>query len=138
MKVMSRRKAREKLFSVLYQVNVMHSSAVDVIEIMNMSEDDEKLFFHDDDKQFIVNYAKEIITRQDEIVDVIKTAMTNWNYDRLGVVEQAILLIAFYELIQGELNQNIIVNEAVELAKHYGDDKTPKFINGVLANHINK
>lgn len=57
-----------------------------------------------------------------------------WTFSRLGYLEQAILLVACFEIKNQELDKKIIANEAVELAKQYCDSTSYKFINGILSN----
>ena len=56
-----------------------------------------------------------------------------WTFSRLGYLEQAILLVACFEIKNQELDKKIIANEAVELAKRYGTDQSPAFVNAILA-----
>ena len=62
----------------------------------------------------------------------IQKHLTEWDYDSIGKVEKAILRLGAYEILVAETDKAIIINEAVELAKELADDKSPKFINGVL------
>jgi len=62
----------------------------------------------------------------------IDTHMTEWDYDGIGKVEKAILRLGAYEILVAKTDKAIIINEAVELAKTLADEKSPKFINGVL------
>ena len=60
--------------------------------------------------------------------------MTGWNTERIGKVELTILRLALYEIMEDDnISSAIAINEAVELAKRYGQEKSPEFINGVLA-----
>lgn len=78
----------------------------------------------------------EVIERAIERQEIYELAMNQylkkWRFDRLSFIEQAILLIACAELELGYQEKPIIVNEAVRLAKEFGDDESYKFINGVL------
>ncbi len=62
----------------------------------------------------------------------IQKHLTEWDYDSIGKVEKAILRLGAYEILVAKTDKAIIINEAVELAKELADDKSPKFINGVL------
>ncbi len=71
--------------------------------------------------------------RIDIYIPVINSRLKgNWRFDRLGKMEQAILLFALAELEQGIQDKTIIFNEAIELTKIFCDDDTYKLINGVL------
>ena len=61
---------------------------------------------------------------------------SNWQINRVAKVNIAILKIAIYEIIYKKLPYKVVINEAVELAKAYGDDSSSSFINGVLANIV--
>jgi N utilization substance protein B len=68
-----------------------------------------------------------------EILDEeIEKHLTDWDYESIGKVEKAILRLGAYEILVAKTDRAIIINEAVELAKELADDKSPKFINGVL------
>jgi len=62
----------------------------------------------------------------------IEEHLTEWNYDDIGKVEKAIMRLGAYEILVAKTDKAIIINEAVELAKKLADEKSPKFINGVL------
>jgi len=62
----------------------------------------------------------------------IETHLTEWDYNGIGKVEKAIMRLAAYEILVVKTDKAIIINEAVELAKTLADEKSPKFINGVL------
>ena len=68
-----------------------------------------------------------------EMLDVeIEQHLTDWDYAGIGKVEKAILRLGAYEILVAKTDKAIIINEAVELAKTLADEKSPKFINGVL------
>jgi len=62
----------------------------------------------------------------------IEEHLTEWNFDDIGKVEKAIMRLGAYEILVAKTDKAIIINEAVELAKTLADEKSPKFINGVL------
>ena len=62
----------------------------------------------------------------------IQAHLTDWDYNAIGKVEKAIMRLAAYEILVVKTDKAIIINEAVELAKTLADEKSPKFINGVL------
>ncbi|MBD3790881.1 MAG: transcription antitermination factor NusB [Campylobacterales bacterium] len=68
----------------------------------------------------------------DLIDEEIRKHLKEWDYDAIGKVEKAILRLGAYEILVAKTDRPIIINEAVELAKELADDKSPKFINGVL------
>ena len=74
-----------------------------------------------------------VFTNLEEIDVFLKDNMETWNLERVGNIERALLRFAVYELKYTEIGTEIIINEAVELAKKYGEEKSGEFINGVLA-----
>ena len=72
------------------------------------------------------------IENLDMIDKEIEKHLSDWDYDSIGKVEKAILRLGAYEILVAKTDRAIIINEAVELAKALADDKSPKFINGVL------
>ena len=68
-----------------------------------------------------------------EAVDAaIKSHSKNWDLERLGGCDRAALRLGTYELLFTETPAEVSINEAVELAKRYGDETSPKFVNGIL------
>ena len=63
-----------------------------------------------------------------KIVDNLK----EWDFERLGSIERATLRLATYEILFGDLDSAVVINEAVEITKAFGTEQSPKFINGVL------
>ncbi|MFH1227456.1 MAG: transcription antitermination factor NusB [Planctomycetota bacterium] len=72
--------------------------------------------------------------RNKEYIDkVISDALENWEFNRLGIIDRSILRLTAYELIHcPDVPPAVAINEAIELAKKYGDKTSPAFINGVL------
>ena len=62
----------------------------------------------------------------------IKTHLKEWAFDDIGKVEKAIMRLGAYEILIAKTDKAIIINEALELAKVLADEKSPRFINGVL------
>ena len=61
-----------------------------------------------------------------------------WTINRISKINLSILEIAIFEIKYKEIPYKVVINEAVELAKKYGDDASPVFVNGVLASIVNK
>jgi len=58
--------------------------------------------------------------------------LKDWDFERLGSIERATLRLATFEILFGELDSAVVINEAVEITKAFGTEQSPKFINGVL------
>ncbi len=82
---------------------------------------------------FLYTITIEAMQHKDRYIESINKALRkDWTFNRLGYVEQAILLIAACELDLEHAARSIIINEAITLAKQYCDDEAYKLINGVL------
>ncbi|HVX01225.1 MAG TPA: transcription antitermination factor NusB [Candidatus Babeliaceae bacterium] len=76
--------------------------------------------------------AQGIIVQRDYLDSLIKPLLDNWRFDRLGVCTRLIVRLALWELINTDTTHSIVINEAVELAKCFGELDSYKFINGIL------
>ena len=86
---------------------------------------------------YIKNKTSDIIDKLDNIDEIINTYSEGWPTNRLGKAELTIMRLAVYEIkFDEEIPDSVAINEAVELAKMYGADNAPSFINGVLAKII--
>lgn len=130
---MSRRIAREELFKIVFESELNEVQLNETLESY-LLRDDTKLISNEE--EFIVKYSKGIFENNEKITKVLKENLTGWNLERVGNVEKALLKIAAYEIIFEDIPEEIVVNEVVELAKKYGDEKSHEFINGVLAKII--
>lgn len=108
-------------------------------KINNISDDIEYLKLTDEDnKNDIIFKVKDIISKLDDIDKMITDSLEAYTIKRIGKIELTIIRLALYEMYYDKsVNVAIAINEAIELAKVYGEEKAPKFINGVLAT-INK
>ncbi|AVQ22215.1 antitermination protein NusB [Fusobacterium necrophorum subsp. funduliforme] len=130
---MTRREAREELFKWIFQTEIQGNSMEKAFEYSSLREEIEK---DEVTKLFLERYRKGLAEHREEIETKIQAAMTDWDFSRIGYVEKSLLKLAVYEMYFEDLPVEIIVNEAVEIAKIYGDVKTHEFINGVLAKVI--
>ncbi len=89
-----------------------------------------------DQGEYVEKKVADIIAHHDEIDRRIEERSENWKLSRMGRVEQSLLRLAVYEVVYEELPRGIAINEAVELAKVYGEEQSPSFVNGVLARVI--
>lgn len=90
-------------------------------------------------KDYITDVTYGIEKYKEEIIKQINEELSEkWQMSRLSKVSIAILKLAVYEIIYKKLPYKVVINEAVELAKNYGDDNAPSFINGILASVIKK
>lgn len=84
-------------------------------------------------KEFIMNLFLGVVSNLKNLDLIIQKYLQNWQLDRIAIIEKNILRIATSELLnKKETPAAIIIDEAIELAKTYGNDSSPKFINGIL------
>ncbi|PAF52835.1 transcription antitermination factor NusB [Helicobacter sp. 13S00477-4] len=83
-------------------------------------------------QEFALELFKGVLDHLDELDELIKAHLKDWDFGRLGGMERAILRLGAFEIRFTQTDSPVIINEAVELGKIYGGDNAPKFINGVL------
>ena len=120
----NRHEYREKLIFVLYQHLLLHKD-------LDACFDDN---FDEDIDEFAKTIIEDIKINKDEYIIDISKHLKKWSFDRLNLVEQAILLQAISEYKTGLNDKAVIINEAIIFAKQYCDDESYKYINGVLDN----
>lgn len=137
---MNRRQAREVAVQTLYRISlneddqdyhVIHS----VIEQVSSEEDSGLKTPSADDRNviFAAKLVKDTLAYMDQIDELLKTYLSGWKLDRLSKVDLQILRLAVYEMMLSEdVPPKAVVNEAIELAKHFGTEESGKFVNGVL------
>ena len=86
------------------------------------------------DNEFVKETVYGVITYKDEIDKIANENMNDWTIDRLGYTDQAILRMGIFELLYTQTPDIVAINEAVELAKQYSDEKVKNMINGVMDN----
>ncbi len=95
----------------------------------------ESLFKIDFHKQIVNNNTKAVLTHKDFIDRKIESAAPEFSIDKINKVDLAILRLAIYELLIAKKEPpKVIIDEAIELAKEYGGETSPSFVNGALGN----
>lgn len=83
---------------------------------------------------FAYDTLKGVIKNKEKIIELIKEFAPQWPVDKIAKIDRAILEIGIYEIVfSDEVPPIVAIDEAVEIAKHFGDENSPKFINGVLS-----
>lgn len=137
---MSRREMREQVFKLLFRVEFNDEDAMQeqkelFIEdgTVAVSEDDD-ITVTDKMKSEIAERYESIAEKITRIDEMINEKTEGWKTGRMGKVDLTILRLAVYEIVfDDSIPTQVAINEAVELAKKFGRDESPKFINGVLA-----
>ncbi|SFP95871.1 NusB antitermination factor [Lachnospiraceae bacterium XBB1006] len=128
---MKRRELRERIFSMLFRVEF---HAEEELEEQLRVFIDENEPMDEKDEQYITKKYQAIKDKLEEIDERINAHTQGWKTNRMGKVELAIIRLAVYEMLYDEeVPTSVAINEAVELAKKFGTDESPSFVNGVLA-----
>lgn len=130
---MSRRTARKHIFNLIFQSEF--NKEVETSEIME-TYSAEYEDYEDGDVDFIRQEYEGIVYNIEDIDSIINKSARGWSVPRLSKVDLAILRLAVYEIEYSDIPDKVAVNEAIELAKEFGQDKSPSFINGVLGNVV--
>ena len=132
---MSRREIRERIFKLLFRVEFYKAGELEEQKELFL-EDTEDFPEHvsEKDKLEISGKYDAIMEKLPQIDAMINEKATGWSSKRMGKVELTIIRLAVYEICFDErIPASVAINEAVELAKNYGQDGSPAFVNGVLA-----
>lgn len=132
---MSRRKARELALQVLFHLDFTGGSPCDVINAVYTMQEEEVSESVNEYVEWVVNGT---LAHKDEIDLIISELARDWTLDRMGGVDRAATRMAIFEIKFGEdrVPPRAAVNEAVELAKHYGSDESGRFVNGILGSLV--
>ena len=126
---MTRHKIREHIFKLLY----MNEFAGEEMPLRMGIYLDELENAGEEERWMIEEKVRRIIAERPKIDESITSVAKGWRIDRMSKVDLSILRLAVYELLLDDsIPEGVAINEAVELAKSYGGDESPSFINGIL------
>ena len=131
---MNRSTMREEAFKVIYSLEIQKETDKKeqiglYIESNNIESEEAKKYIED----AILGIEKNL----EEIDNLIKINLReNWKIDRISKIDLSILRLAIYEIKYKEIPYKVAINEAVELAKKYGEDTSKNFVNGILASIV--
>lgn len=145
---MTRRELRENTFRMLFRKEFHSQEELDeqfelFVELINDTEDEG--FFEEDedseiphikekDKEYIYQRLTDILSKLEEIDAKIDAVAEGWKIGRMSKVDLTIIRLAEYEIAyDDDIPVGVAINEAVELAKKFGGDDSPSFVNGILA-----
>lgn len=120
---MLRREARQEILKALYRREFLRQA--DSFNSEKLNYGDQKDFVHD------IYFGT--VEHFEEIDELIGEFASGWSVDRLAILDRNILRMATYELLfYDKTPPEIVINEAVELSKKFGTEKSPSFVNGIL------
>lgn len=128
MKQLNRSELRVKIMTILYQISIYEKNNIEY----NLDDVFKEIL--EIDNEFVKETVYGVITYKNEIDKIANSNMNDWTIDRLGFTDQAILRMGIFELLYSETPDVVAINEAVELAKKYSDEKVKNMINGVMDN----
>ena len=133
---MNRTAMRESAFKLIYSLEIQKQENLkEQIDLYFESENIENI----EAKEYIEDAVLGIEKNKQEIVGLIeKNLKSDWKIDRISKIDLAILKLAIYEIKYKDIPFKVVINEAVELAKKYGEDSSKNFVNGILASIVNK
>lgn len=126
-------KMREYAFMLIYELEVQKEYSEENVELFIENNEIEDKYA----RKYIRKIIKGINENKVEIEKSIKEKLKpEWSLERISKINIALLKLAIYEMLYAEVPYKVAINEAVELAKKYGDNNSAPFINGVLANVV--
>lgn len=129
-----RRRGRELALQMLYQ----HELAGTDVDAMFASFD-ELLGAPEQTRDFAVELTRGVVGRSAEIDAYLAEQADNWRLDRMATVDRNILRLALYELLYlRDTPPAVVIDEAVEIAKRFGSERSSQFINGVLDGFVHR
>lgn len=131
---MNRSRIREEAFKLIYSLEIQKKENIKeqlelYLEDNNLT--DENVVEYINDAVFGIENNKEEIEEE-----ISKNLKSDWKLERISKIDLSILKLAIYEIKYKELPFKVVINEAVELAKKYGEDASQKFVNGILASVV--
>ena len=132
---MTRRELREYLFKLLFRLEFNEPEDMPMQKQFFFENDEET--FSEEDVAFITDKFEAIKAALPELDDALFAKAEGWNKNRIGKVELTIFRLAIYEIMKDDtVPAGVAINEAVLLAKKYGQDQSGSFVNGVLAKFV--
>ncbi len=129
---MTRREARENAFKLIFEIPFFENEGYG--ERLNFFFETLNEDITDDDRQYIIDVVTACFEHLEDVDNAISANLRNWKIERLSRVDLSILRLSASEILfVDSVPGKVSVNEAVNVAKIYGDDNSPAFINGVLA-----
>lgn len=131
---MNRSAIREQAFKLIYSLDIQRNENLEEqIELYI----ENNMITEKRAKEYIRESVKGVEENKEAILKLIeKNLKSDWKIDRISKIDIAILKLAIYELEYTEIPFKVVINEAVEIAKKYGEDTSKNFINGILASIV--
>lgn len=128
----SRSELREKIMTILYQVEMYNKNKYD-FDLKEVIKENTQI-----SSDFVNEIVNGVIEKREELDVKANKYLTDWTIDRLDNLGATILRMGLYEILYTDTPDVVVINEAIELAKKYSDDNVKKMINAVLDKIINE
>lgn len=130
---MNRKAIRDLAFKFLYSMEIQKEYSEDNLKLFlenNEINDEEAI-------EYVTNVAKGVESNIEKINELIITNLKkDWDIKRISKIDLALLKLSIYEIFYTDIPFKVAINEVVELAKTYGDEASPAFVNGMLAEMV--
>lgn len=131
---MNRSEMREQAFKIMYSLEIQKNENLEEQLGLYIESNEIK-------GESAIEYIKDAVLgieeNKKEILDNIeKNLKKDWKIERISKIDLVILKLAIYEIKYKEIPYKVVINEAVELAKKYGEDNSKNFVNGILASIV--
>lgn len=139
---MKRRLAREIIVQSLYQMEMNDVEVAEAVEMLieeaaDENETDRVITDENELKTYVAEHVNGVWEHKMAIDDMLEHYLKGWQMSRLSRVDRQILRLATFEMIfASDVPAKVAVNEAIDLAKHFGTEDSGKFVNGVLGKLI--
>lgn len=128
---MTRREIREHIFLMLFRKDFHEASELNEQMDLYISELEKPTM---EEYAYLTSRFQNVVAKLGEIDAILTEASSGWKLNRMGKVDLTILRLAVFEMrFDDDTPVKVAINEAVEMAKKFGGDDSPAFINGVLA-----
>jgi N utilization substance protein B len=128
-----RRAGRRRAFEVLYGLSFVSPEEDDLAEYFDRTPLPEDLELAAEAVNFAWEFVSGVTEHMERLDEIISGFSTHWKLSRIARIELAILRLAIYEMLGApHTPHKVAINEAVELAKGYGDENSKNFVNGIL------
>ena len=105
--------------------------------LLKIDPEEKKENFLKKSKEFSKELVRGVLDKLKDVDEIIPNYLKNWKYDRILSIDRNILRMGVYELVfRQDIPYKVTINEAIELAKRFGDEKSGSFVNGVLDNIV--
>lgn len=125
---LTRSELREKIMTILYQINIYRKDKIDYDVELVIKENDIS------DNTFVKDIVNGVLNHEKELDTLINKYLKDWQIERLGNIDQAIFRMSTYELIYTDTPKVVSINEGIILSKKFSDTSVTKMLNAVLDN----